>query len=102
MLRILRSGSKRTKTIWWVLIIVTVVTFLGGFVFIFGSGLGSSSRAKAAGIVATVDGSEISRTDFQNAITDQRANYVSRFGQEPGERDMKSLEVQAFRAIVLQ
>src|SRR5438552_2671296 len=71
MLEYLRGTGKHTKAIWWVLIIVTVVTFLGGFVFIFGSGLGSGSRAKAAGVVATVDGSEISRTDFQNAITDQ-------------------------------
>ena len=29
MLRYLRGGGKHTKTIWWTLIIVTVVTFLG-------------------------------------------------------------------------
>jgi len=38
MLRFLRMGNKRTKTIWWVLIIVTVATFVGGFVFLLGAG----------------------------------------------------------------
>ena len=32
MLRYMRTGSKR---VWWALIIITVVTFLGGFVFLF-------------------------------------------------------------------
>ena len=56
MLRFIRSGSKHTKTIWWILIVVTVVTFLGGFVFLFGAGLDSSYRARVSGAVGTVDG----------------------------------------------
>ncbi len=102
MLEYLRGSGKHTKAIWWILIIVVVVTFLGGFVFIFGSGLSSGGRAQAVSAVATVDGTNITRTEYQNAITDQRTGYVARFGQEPGDRDMKTLEVQAFRALVLQ
>ena len=59
MLRFLRTGNKRTKTIWWVLIIVTVVTFLGGFVFILGSGLDATRTARATGAVATVNGESV-------------------------------------------
>lgn len=101
MLRYLRGTGHHMKTIWWVLIIVTVVTFLGGFVFLLGSGLsgGFSSRV---GSVATVEGEPISQRDFQNALQSQRAMFVSRFGEDPGERDEKSLEVQAYRSLVLQ
>ena len=44
MLKHFRSGSKRIRTLWWVLTIGTVVTFIGGFIFIFGSGTGDTSR----------------------------------------------------------
>lgn len=103
MLRFLRGANPRTKTIWWVLIIVTVVTFLGGFVVLFGLGAGLDTfRGRATGSVAMVDGEAISRADFQNAVAEQRDNYRARYGQDPAERDQKSLEVQAFRALVLQ
>jgi len=39
MLHLMRAKNKRIKTIWWVLIIATVVTFVGGFVFLLGAGL---------------------------------------------------------------
>ena len=34
-------GSKRTKAIWWVLVVVVVFTFVGGFIFMFGAGMDS-------------------------------------------------------------
>ena len=102
MLRFLRGASKRTKTIWWVLIFVTVVTFLGGFVFLLGAGLDSSYRARASGAAGTVNGQAISRTDFQNALDDQRASYKRQYGSDPGDRDLKVVEVQAWRSLVAQ
>jgi len=100
MLRFLRHGGKHTKAIWWILIIITVVTFLGGFVFIFGSGLGGG-MAKVSGAVATVNGQNITRTEFQNALNSQRQSFAARYGDEPGEREMQTIEAQAFRALVL-
>jgi peptidyl-prolyl cis-trans isomerase D len=102
MLRFLRHKGKRAQTIWWVLIIITVVTFLGGFVFILGSGFDSSSRARAAGAVGVVEGMEVSRIEFQNAVAEARENFVRQYGAEPGERDLKMIEVQAWRTITLQ
>jgi peptidyl-prolyl cis-trans isomerase D len=102
MLRFIRSKGKHTATIWWVLIIVTVVTFLGGFVFLLGSGLNSSYQAKVSGAVGTVDGKPLSRIDYQNAIADQRQNYRRQYGFDPAERDLKMLEIQAWRSMVAQ
>lgn len=101
MLRYLRGTGKHMKGIWWVLIITTVVTFVGGFVFLFGAGLGTG-RARATGAVATVNGEAVSREDFTNAVNEQRTAFSNRFGEEPGERDMKALESQAFRGLVMQ
>src|SRR5262245_42415012 len=101
MLRYLRGSGHHTKTIWWVLIVITVVTFLGGFVFLLGSGL-SGGFSNRAGSIATVEGEPISSAEFQNALQSQRQMFVARFGEDPGERDEKSLEVQAFRSLVLQ
>ena len=56
MLRFLRGANKRTKTIWWVLIVVTVVTFVGGFVFLLGAEL-TGSNAAMVGDVGAVNGS---------------------------------------------
>lgn len=102
MLNVLRTTGKRTKTIWWVLIIVTVVTFLGGFVFLVGSGLDSSNRARASGAVGTVDGEPVSRIDYQNAMLDQREAYKRQYNMEPAERDAKMLDAQAWRSVIVQ
>ena len=101
MLSFLRGTGKRTKTIWWFLIIITVVTFLGGFVFIVGSGLGGNQIAKASGAIATVNGVNITRADFQNTLNSQRQSFAQRYGDEPGEREMQTIEVQAYRALVM-
>jgi parvulin-like peptidyl-prolyl isomerase len=95
-------GNKRTKMIWWVLIAITVLTFLGGFVFLFGAGFDSSYRARASGAVGTVNGSPISRTDWQSALADQRETYKRQYGVDPGERDMMLVEVQTWRSLVAQ
>src|SRR6266436_5515995 len=66
MLRFLRMGNKRTKMVWWVLIVVTVVTFLGGFVFLFGAGFDSTRSARISGAIGTVNGTSISREEYQS------------------------------------
>jgi len=102
MLRFLRSGSKRTKAIWWGLTVVTVITFLGGFVFLFGAGLDSSNRARAQGAVGTVDGAPITRQEYANAIAEQRAAFQKQYGADPADRDEKVVETQAWRGLVAQ
>ncbi len=102
MLRFLRSGNKRTKAIWWVLIIVIVVTFVGGFVFLFGMGFDSTGGAQMRGEVGVVNGEPITRADWQNAVADQRATYERRLGTEPVERDEKAIETQAWQTLLTQ
>ncbi|MBI5710096.1 MAG: SurA N-terminal domain-containing protein [Candidatus Eisenbacteria bacterium] len=102
MLRFLRSGNKHTKTIWWVLIIVTVVTFIGGFVLLFGMGLDAAGGARMRGEVGVVNGEAITRADWQNALADQRAAYERRLGAEPVERDEKAIESQAWQTLLTQ
>jgi peptidyl-prolyl cis-trans isomerase D len=102
MLRFLRDRNKHTKTIWWVLIIITVATFLGGFVFLFGAGLDSSHRASAGGAIGTVNGEPITRDQFQAALNDQREQFKRQYGTEPQERDLKLVESQAWRGLVAQ
>jgi len=102
MLKYLRMGNKRTKVIWWSLIIITVATFLGGFVFLLGSGLGSGFQAAAGGALGTVNGKQIGRTEFLNSLEEQRASYRREYGSDPVERDLRMLEVQTWRSLVLQ
>jgi peptidyl-prolyl cis-trans isomerase D len=102
MLKYLRMGNKRTKTIWWVLILVTVVTFLGGFIFLFGAGFDRSVQAQATGALGTVDGEPITRTDYQNAITEQRELYKRQYGSDPVDQDAHMVEAQAWRGLVTQ
>lgn len=100
MLRFLRGANKRTKTIWWILIVVTVVTFVGGFVFLLGADLTGSGRARAAGAVGTVDGRKISRDEWLAAVAEQTAQFRSRFGADPADRDARGVELQAWRNLV--
>ncbi len=102
MLQYLRMGNKRTKTLWWILIVVTVVTFLGGFVFLVGVGLDTNLSARSRGDVGTVDGRAISRADFTNALNEQRAAYQQQTGADPGSEEMRALETQAWRGLVTQ
>lgn len=100
MLRYLRMGNKRTKMIWWALIVVTVVTFVGGFVFLFGAGLDSTTRAKMSGSVGTVNGEKISREEYAAALEEQRATYMRQYDTQPTEQDQRVIELQAWRGLV--
>ncbi|HEY6866747.1 MAG TPA: SurA N-terminal domain-containing protein [Candidatus Eisenbacteria bacterium] len=102
MLRLFRGASRHTKTIWWVLIVVTVVTFLGGFVFLFGAGFDTTGNARRAGAVGVVDGHEITQQDYQAAFSEQSDNYRRQFGAEPSDRDLRMVELQAWRALIAQ
>jgi len=101
MLRQLRAGGKHTKAIWWLLTIVIVVTFLGGFVFIFGAGV-DFGGGQQKGTAGSVDGSPISTADYQTAITTQREAFRRQYGSDPADRDEKNTEAQAWRALVSQ
>src|SRR6185503_7862115 len=99
MLRFLRMGNKRTKMIWWVLIVVTVVTFLGGFVFLFGAGFNSSQRARMSGALGSVNGESIKREEYQAALAEQTANYQRQYQTQPADQDLRMLEVQTWRSL---
>ncbi len=98
MLRFLRSGSKRTKLIWWLLTIITIFTF----VILFGTGVEQTSHMRRTDSVGSVDGHEISQADYQAALEDQRANYRRQYGTVPTDRDARMVELQAWRALVAQ
>ena len=98
MLRFLRKGSKRTKIVWWVLIVITVVTF----VFLFGAGFDGTRRGQKAGALGSVNGQPITRSELELAIAEQRDNFRRQYGSEPAERDAKLIETQAWRALVAQ
>jgi len=100
MLRYLRMGNKRTKMIWWALIVVTVVTFVGGFVFLFGAGLDSSQRARISGSVGSVNGEKVTRDEYNAALEQQKATYQQQYNAAPTEQDQRVVELQAWRGIV--
>ncbi|TMQ70562.1 MAG: hypothetical protein E6K80_08165 [Candidatus Eisenbacteria bacterium] len=102
MLKYLRMGSKRTKTIWWILTVVTVFSFIGGFIFLFGAGFDANRQAQITGALGTVNGSPITRTDYQNAVAEQRQAYHQRFNTEPTDQESGMIEAQAWRGLVNQ
>ncbi len=102
MLRFLRVGNKRTKTIWWALIIITVVTFLGGFVFLVGAGFDSTQAARMSGAAGAVNGRPVTREEYQAALAEQRAGYLRQYNTQPTEQDQRVIELQAWRGLVSQ
>src|SRR5262249_16552108 len=102
MLKYLRMGNKRIKLIWWILVVVTVVTFVGGFIFLFGSGFDTGRQAQLTGALATVDGDRITSADFQTAVAEQRELYRRPFKTDPGEQDARMIEAQAWRGVLMQ
>ncbi len=100
MLGYLRSGNKRTKSIWWALIILTVVSFVGGFIFLAGVGRDQASRARMTGSLGSVNGDAVSAQQWQAALEEQRFAYRQKYGVEPQDRDLKTVEQQAWRALV--
>ena len=102
MLRILRSGNKRTKIILWAVAIGTILSFVVGFVFLFGARFDPNARTTSGNNVGQVNGMPITNTEYQNALVDQRENYKKQFGIDASDRDQKMLEVQAWRSLVAQ
>ncbi len=102
MLKYLRMGSKRTKAIWWILTGVTVFTFIGGFIFLFGAGFDSNRQAQISGALGTVNGSQITRADYQNAVAEQRQAYKQRYNTEATDQESGMIEAQAWRGLVNQ
>jgi hypothetical protein len=102
MLRFLRGATHHTKTIWWVLIFLTVGSFLLGFVFLLGSGLGNSRGDRRAGVIGVVNGQRIMVDEYQTAINNQRETYKQQYGVEPADRDERMVEVQAWRGLVME
>ena len=103
MLRHFRSGSKRIRTLWWVLTIGTVVTFIGGFIFIFGSGVGDVSQAlNTPSVVGTVGDSQISQADLANATQTALAQYKGQYGNEPTGRDAAILHEQVWNNLLTE
>jgi len=103
MLKHFRSGSKRIRTLWWVLTIGTVVTFIGGFIFIFGSGAGDSSRdAAAPSVVGSVGPAEITQADLANATQVAMSQYKMQYGTDPAGRDAAMLNEQVWNNILTE
>jgi parvulin-like peptidyl-prolyl isomerase len=98
MLKYLRMGNKRTKVIWWVLIAITVVTF----VFLFGTGVETMGGARTRGDLGTVNGAGISRVDYQNSLNVQRDAFRRQIGADPSPEEERALETQAWRTLVTQ
>ncbi|HTM56936.1 MAG TPA: peptidyl-prolyl cis-trans isomerase [Candidatus Udaeobacter sp.] len=102
MLRFLRGGGKRTKAVWWAVAVITIATFVGGFIFLFGARLDPSQRPRSADVAGRVNGQPVSLVEYQNALADQRDGYKRQFGVDPSDRDEKMLELQAWRSLVSQ
>ena len=103
MLKHFRSGSKRIRTLWWFLTIGTVVTFIGGFIFIFGSGAGDSSLGMTTpSVVGSVGKSEITQADLANATQLAMAQYKAQYGTDPVGRDAAMLNEQVWNNILTE
>lgn len=103
MLKHFRSGSKRIRTLWWILTIGTVVTFIGGFIFIFGSGVGDKDQATSApSVVGTVGGTPISQTELAAATQTALAQYQTQYGSTPTGRDAAILHEQVWNNLLTE
>jgi peptidyl-prolyl cis-trans isomerase D len=103
MLKHFRSGSKRIRTLWWILTIGTVVTFIGGFIFIFGSGAGDASRALTTpSVVGTVGKADISQAELASATQNALAQYKAQYGSDPTGRDAAMLQEQVWNNLLTE
>jgi hypothetical protein len=100
MLNILRSGSKRTKAVWWLITIATVFTFLIGFSFFGGLGRDPNWAARQSGSYGSVNGDKITKEQWDVALETEKATYRQRFGTDPVDRDLRAVEQQAWRGLV--
>ncbi len=103
MLKHFRSGSKRIRTLWWILTIGTVVTFIGGFIFIFGSGAGDMSRAmQATDAIGKVGDTTVRQVEYTGALASAESNYQAQYGTKPQGRDGALLREQAWFNLVTE
>ena len=104
MLKHFRSGSKRIRTLWWILTIGTVVTFIGGFIFIFGSGAGDMGRAMQTmpDRIGEVAGEPIRQADLDGALSVAQASYQSQYGTPPAGNDAALVREQAWTNLVAE
>ena len=98
MLKYMRMGNKRIKAIWWILTVITVVTF----VFLFGTAFDPRYARKASRAVAVVDGHAVTHQEYENFLNDTRAQYKRQYGGDPSEEDQRLVESQAWRGVVTQ
>jgi len=99
MLGYLRSGNKRKKFIWWILIVITAFTFVIGFSFFGGMG-DPGTNARLKGDIGSVNGTGITQAEWQSALQEQRMAYRQRFGSDPADQDLKAVERDAWRALL--
>ncbi len=100
MLDQLRSGKKRIKAIWLALIILTVGSFIGGYIFMAGMGDDSGRGAQASGARGSVNGEKVTDNMYRMAFEEARLSFRQRFNSDPVDRDLKSVEMQAWRNVV--
>ena len=100
MLDQLRSGNKRIKAIWLALIILTVGSFVGGFIFMAGVGSDSGRSAQMSGALGSVNGEKITQAMYRMSLEEARLNFRQRYSSDPVDRDLKSVEQQAWRSVV--
>lgn len=99
MLRYLRVGGKHTQLIWWVLTVVTVVTFVLGFNFLSSIGEGGGGRGGAAG---SVNGKPVTAQEYEDALVRQRLAFREQYGSDPTDRDDKNVRTQVWHDLVAQ
>ncbi|MEP7029286.1 MAG: peptidyl-prolyl cis-trans isomerase, partial [Candidatus Eisenbacteria bacterium] len=98
-----RSGSKRIRTLWWILTIGTVVTFIGGFIFIFGTGVHERDQAQTMpNVVGSVGGTSISQVELANATQTAVAQYQTQYGNAPAGRDLAILREQVWNNLLTE
>jgi peptidyl-prolyl cis-trans isomerase D len=97
MLRYLRTGGKHTKLIWWVLTIVTVITFVLGFNFL--SSIGDRGN-RQSGAVGSVNGNPVSGQEYDDALVQQRLAFRQQYGSDATDRDDKNVQAQVWHRLV--
>lgn len=100
MLSHLRAGSKRTKVIWLIVTVATVFTFLIGFSFFGSMGSDANLAARQSGTYGEINGEKITSDVWNAALASAIESYRQQYGQDPSERDLKSVEQRAWRTLV--
>ncbi|MBI5806502.1 peptidylprolyl isomerase [candidate division TA06 bacterium] len=96
---VMQMMRRKMKAIMW----VVVVTFVVGFVYVImgtGGSLGKRQDKLARGIIGEVGGQEISTRQYQQALSQSREQYRSRFGADPDEATFRQLEQEAWQSLL--